>query len=134
MSSHQMAIRHSSAMRWTIPGKSYLSICHITFHKLRIYLRSNGQVLLCCIIMFMLTGMRENAYDIVCRARWVFSALVSESSPRLSGSGWIQKLKHEPFGAIIWLFLSGCNGAQTCAYVLNLLYNFKFSAIISKCL
>ena len=46
-----LALQHSSAMRWTIPGKSYLGIRHITFHKLRTYLRSNGQVLLCCICL-----------------------------------------------------------------------------------
>ena len=37
-------------------------------------------------------SMRENAYGIGFCARWVNSALVSDSSPRLSGSGWIQTL------------------------------------------
>ena len=37
-------------------------------------------------------SMRENAYGIGFRDRWVISALVSESSTRLSGSGWIQTL------------------------------------------
>ena len=43
-----LALRHSSPMPWTIPGKSYFAIRHITFHKLRTYLRSHGQVLPCC--------------------------------------------------------------------------------------
>ena len=34
----------------------------------------------------------EKMHGVGCRARWVISALVSESSPCLSGSGWIQTL------------------------------------------
>ena len=58
-----------------------------------IYLFTFARTSFALLHMFMLTGVRENAHDIVCRARWVFSELVSESSPRLSGSGWIQTLK-----------------------------------------
>ena len=135
MSSHQMTIRHSSTMRWTIRGKSYLGIRHITFHKLHTYLR-------CCICLCW--GACEKMHMTLFVVRDGFSrrscpnpALAFQA--RTGFRNW--SIKESLSNVLTWAFwcnnlalLSGCNGAQTCAYVLNLWYNFKFSASISKCL
>ena len=86
-----IALQQSPPMMWTIPWNI---ISRLTSHYVSsiVYIFTLARTSFVLLHICMLVDVRENAYNIVCRARWVFSALVSESSPRLSGSGWIQTL------------------------------------------
>ena len=61
-----------------------INISRYTCHKMCHKTKRDHEMFTC--------SVRKNAYGIGFRARWGISALVSESSPRLSGSGWIQTL------------------------------------------